>query len=247
MVSGFSIFTCMVRLLALETSTAACSVALAQGDDINEQYVVAPQDHTSRLLPMIDELLSQHHLQLRDIDAIAFAGGPGSFTGLRICLGIVQGLAFGADLPVIKLSTLAVMANGASRLFECAEGTVIVPALDARMDEVYWGAYQVQQHGLRQLLPGAVNDPADLQHLLTALGLNGPTIGVGNGWICGPFASEQPTFVTKIISEFYPHAWDVAQLGLQQYQLKGGENVLEVAPTYIRNEVRWKKRQRIRT
>lgn len=234
----------MTRLLAIETSTAACSVAVTYDDEIDEQFVVAPQDHTQRLLPMVDAILTKHHIALNDLDAIVFTGGPGSFTGLRICLGVVQGLAFGADLPVIKISTLEVMAQSAWRLLALSEGTLIVPALDARMDEIYWGAYAVRAQGLQQIVADAVNDPADLQRALITF--DKPIIGVGDGWCCGELAKQQPSDVSETIPEFYPHAWDLALLGIEQYRLQRGQSVLDVFPTYIRNEVRWKKRQRIR-
>src|SRR5690606_10081736 len=130
----------MTHILALDSATDACSVALYRDGEVTSLFELAAKSHTQRLLPMVDELLQSADCTLKDLDAIAFGRGPGSFTGLRICLGIVQGLAFGANLPVIPVSTLAAMASGFWR--EPAQYSALplplLVALDARMDEIYW-------------------------------------------------------------------------------------------------------------
>ncbi|MGO3800463.1 MAG: tRNA (adenosine(37)-N6)-threonylcarbamoyltransferase complex dimerization subunit type 1 TsaB, partial [Vibrio casei] len=95
------------KILALDTSTENCSVALMINDQMFTRSEVAPRDHTKKILPMVDEVLKEAGISLHDLDALAFGRGPGSFTGVRIGIGIAQGLSFGAELPMIGISTLA--------------------------------------------------------------------------------------------------------------------------------------------
>ncbi|MFA0231771.1 tRNA (adenosine(37)-N6)-threonylcarbamoyltransferase complex dimerization subunit type 1 TsaB, partial [Vibrio sp. 10N.261.45.A7] len=126
------------KILAVDTATENCSVALVIGDQVFARSEEAPRDHTKKILPMVDEVLKEANVALTDLDAIAFGQGPGSFTGVRIGIGIAQGLAFGADLPMIGVSTLAAMAQGSYRKFG---ETHVATAIDARMSEVYWARY----------------------------------------------------------------------------------------------------------
>src|SRR5258707_1196536 len=121
-----------MKLLALETSTEACSVALSLDGAVVERFELG-QRHGERLLPMVQEILSESGVALTQLDALAFGRGPGSFTSLRIGAGVTQGLAFGADLPVVPVSSLAVLAQGEN-------AAKILAAFDARMRQVYWGA-----------------------------------------------------------------------------------------------------------
>ena len=132
----------MSVILAIETSTPACSVALTIDGVLLEDFRLAPRQHNDLILPMVDQLLTQANIHLKDLDAIAFGKGPGSFTGLRIAAGVVQGLAYGADLPVIGISTLEAMALEA---FQKYHKDYWLAALDARMGEVYIGGYKVLQ------------------------------------------------------------------------------------------------------
>ena len=129
-----------MKLLAIDTVTEACSVALLYDDDIRECYEVTPRGHSRRVLPMVDELLSQADLKLAQLDAIVMDRGPGSFTGVRIGVSVVQGLAFAVDLPVISISSLAALAQAAYRKQGVEK---ILSVIDARMGEVYWGYYQL--------------------------------------------------------------------------------------------------------
>ncbi|HWQ94164.1 MAG TPA: tRNA (adenosine(37)-N6)-threonylcarbamoyltransferase complex dimerization subunit type 1 TsaB, partial [Gammaproteobacteria bacterium] len=164
-----------MKLLAIDTSTEACSAALLIGTETREHFKLAPREHAKLILPMVDKLLAEAGLSLSQLDAIAFGRGPGSFTGLRIAAGVAQGLAFGADVPVLPISTLAALAQGA---YTDLGATRVLTALDARMSEVYWGVYQINGAGVMELhgaeevcAPGNVSLPLD-----------GEWVGAGSGW-----------------------------------------------------------------
>ena len=124
------------RVLAIETASAACSAALYIDGQVEERYALAPRQHAALILPMVESLLASAELTVSGLDALAFGQGPGAFTGVRIAASAAQGIAFAADLPVVPVSTLAAQACGAMRDTNGAHAMV---ALDARMDEVYWG------------------------------------------------------------------------------------------------------------
>ena len=126
------------KILIIDTSTEACSAALTIDGHISAQFEVAPRIHTKLILPMIDHIMTQAKITVNDLTAIAWGRGPGSFTGVRIGSGIMQGLAFGSDKPVLPISTLAAMAQQA---IEAHNATDILAAIDARMGEVYWGRF----------------------------------------------------------------------------------------------------------
>ncbi len=132
------------KILAVDTATENCSVALMVGNDVISRCEYAPREHTTKILPMVDTVLAEGGLKLNQLDALAFGRGPGSFTGVRIGIGIAQGLAFGADLPMLGVSTLAAMAQGSYRLHQSEQ---VLAAIDARMGEIYWGQYQRQADG----------------------------------------------------------------------------------------------------
>ena len=134
----------MSNILVLDTATEACSAALLHDGQLSFQYELAPQAHTRKILPMCQTLLQEAGLELTALDAIAFGQGPGSFTGVRIGIGVAQGLAFGAQRPLIGISNLAALAQGCWRR---QEARYVVAAIDARMDEIYFGAF-VEQHGV---------------------------------------------------------------------------------------------------
>ncbi len=227
----------MPRLLALDTSTEACSVALYDGTHMSERVVDAPREHVQRILPMIDEVLTLNALTLQDIDAIAFARGPGSFTGLRICLGIVQGLAYGANLPVLPVSTLAAIAQTAVDTLAPNPGSYFCSAIDARMDEIYCGWFRLGDDGLID----AVGDEAvckpealPLIHRDTA-----HCYGVGTGWRYG---ERLPQFArAQTDANLLPRASAVARLALREWNRGVRLTAGEAQPVYLRNEVAWAK------
>jgi tRNA threonylcarbamoyladenosine biosynthesis protein TsaB len=219
------------RILALETSTAACSAALCLQDGILERYVLAPRQHAALILPMIESVLAEAGIGVRQLDAIAFGRGPGAFTGVRIAASIVQGIAFAAGLPVVPVSTLAALALGALR--ETGEMQVLA-SLDARRDEVYWGCYRqagealVLQAHERVCPPDCVPQPGP-----------GRWVGAGSGWLAHDAALLQRCGggVIRILPDLEPRAGDVARLGLHDF-LQGRAVSAEAAvPEYLRDNV----------
>jgi tRNA threonylcarbamoyladenosine biosynthesis protein TsaB len=163
-----------MKLLALDTATEACSAAVWIDGAVLERYELAPRRHAALILPMLQAVLAEAGLSMKQLDAIAVGRGPGAFTGVRIAIGIAQGIAFAADLPVAPISTLAALALGTAREFGHSH---IAAALDARMGEVYWGTYAatgdtVELLGEERLLP---QPPWSLRP-------PGDWFGTGSGW-----------------------------------------------------------------
>ncbi len=231
----------MAKILALETSSDACSVALNIDGQVSEIFIVEARSHSKKLLPMIDEILVNHQMTLKDLDAIAFSRGPGSFTGLRICIGLAQGLAFGAKLPVIAVSTLEAMATGAQRLLNLGDDCAVLPAFDARMSEVYWAAYE-QQGTMACLTDEYVMCPTGVADTLSAIDRSS-WVGVGPGW---HYEALQAVNTSAIYEDFYPHAFDVAVLADAKFQQGEVLRAQDAEPIYLRDTISWKKRQRIR-
>lgn len=224
----------MTKLLALDTSTEACSVALQVGADILTLDEVCPQQHSKRILPMVQQLLSQAGISLNQLDGMVFGRGPGSFTGVRIGVGVTQGLAFGADVPVYGVSTLAAMAEAAQRLHAA---TQVIAAIDARMAEVYIGSF-VLQHGLMQPLSAEIAiKPQDI----SGFGFSGEVHAVGTGWqtYAEALLQKQPAVIAADI--LYPSAQDMLTLALPA--LAAGQFIsAELAePVYVRDDVTWQK------
>src|SRR5690606_15725797 len=167
-----------MRILAIDTATEACSVALLHNDTTHAHFELCPREHTQRILPLVQQILNENDVALRDLDALAFGRGPGSFTGVRIGIGIAQGLALGAELPMIGVSTLATMAQGAYRK---TGATRVLAAIDARMGEVYWAQYTRDEHGVwHGEETEAVLKPDAVRERLAQL--DGTWATVGTGW-----------------------------------------------------------------
>lgn len=232
----------MSLILALDSSTDACSVAFYRHGGLHSQFELAAKSHTQRLLPMVDELLQHAGVALTELDAIAFGRGPGSFTGLRICAGIVQGLAFGAQLPVIPVSTLEAMALGYARKNPDLEHSLLV-ALDARMNEVYWAAFQPEAGGLIALGEEHVMAPEVLTGQSLVQSLGGDFIGIGPGWHYPPMQALMPKTIVK---DVHPHAEDIALIAAKLLEQAVKVSALDAQPVYLRDSVSWQKRQRIR-
>lgn len=230
----------MTAILALDTSADACSAALRVDGRVETRFALAPREHTLRILPMVDEVLAAAGVALPQLDAIAFGRGPGSFTGLRIAAGITQGLAFGAGLPVVPVSSLAALAQGWLREHpDHPASLTLLVAVDARMDEVYYAAYRLDGGGGLQLVgeesllaPEAVPLPA----------ASGAVVALGSGWCFGErMPAYAPDSWLVVDTERQVNAEDVAWLGELAF-VAGERCPPELAqPVYLRNEMSWKK------
>ena len=228
-----------MKFLALDTSTEACSVALALDGQILALDEVCPQQHSKRILPMIQQLLSDAGVSLYQLDGIIFGRGPGSFTGVRIGVSVAQGLAFGADLPVFGVSTLAAMAQAAAVQQNATE---VIAAIDARMAEVYIAAYTLDEAGLMQAItPEIAAKPAALPEVLTSLSFTSQLLGVGTGWQTYPQALQQLAPALIADSILYPSAQFMLPFASRAWQQQLFVSAEQAEPVYVRDEVTWQK------
>ena len=223
-----------MKLLALDTATEACSVALNMDGEVTEHFDVIPRRHSRELLPMVDGILARAGLTIRDMDALAFGRGPGAFTGLRVAAAMAQGLAFAVDLPVIPVSTLAALAQQGLR--EQGE-TQVLSAIDARMGEVYWGAF-VEQDGLMQPVQ---EETVTAPEKVAVIDGEHSWFGMGTGWA---FREQMAAKVTGCVAETYPHALDIALLAADDYNTGRLLPAEQAMPVYLRDKVALKKSER---
>ncbi|WP_386686234.1 tRNA (adenosine(37)-N6)-threonylcarbamoyltransferase complex dimerization subunit type 1 TsaB [Lonepinella sp. MS14437] len=229
-----------LTLLALDTSTEACSVALLHQGEITHLDEVAQRTHTKRILPMIDQILGQSGLQLNQLDALVFGRGPGSFTGVRVGASVAQGLAFGADLPVIVVSNLTAMAQAAYQQHQAEQ---VLCAIDARMNEVYFSALKAEKVRLeigeflqwQAIIAEQVCSPVRL--LEQANPLSGNWLTVGTGWQSYSSLNN----VAKNSEITLPSAKYMLSVAVPMWFAKQTITATEIEPVYLRNEVTWKK------
>ncbi|GLX77075.1 tRNA (adenosine(37)-N6)-threonylcarbamoyltransferase complex dimerization subunit type 1 TsaB [Thalassotalea insulae] len=232
----------MVNYLAIDASTEACSAALMFNGQLYQQFELCPQSHSLVLLPMVDKLLTQAGCQLTDLDGLVFGQGPGSFTGVRIGIGVAQGLAFAADLPVVGVSTLQAMAQVA---YQQHQQTEVIAAIDARMSEVYLGYFRLDANGIMApIVEEAVLPPEQVRHYLTERDLladDTKPYGVGTGWDAYQEKLAGLTVNQTSPEVLYPHA--EAMLTIAEADFDNGNAVsAELAqPVYVRDTVSWKK------
>lgn len=215
-----------MKLLAIDTATNACSVALGGVDDvILERFEIEPRGHSNLVLDMIESLLAESGCSCSDVDAIVVDSGPGSFTGIRIGLGIAQGLALGADLPVMGISSLMVLAEGSG-----ASSVLVV--IDARMGEVYWGRMIRSE--------GAIEGWAWLDEVIVSKPSLVPPlmdneIGIGDGWDYFPELGNLGES-GKIRIGMLPRASWLVPIA-KRIVLKNKVECFPAVPMYIRNRI----------
>ncbi len=224
-----------LALLALDASTEACSVALLAGGKTTVQFQIAPRQHGALILPMIKSLLAERNLSLSQLDGLAFAGGPGRFTGLRIAAGVVQGLALSNQLPVIKVSTLAATAQAAWRQF-CHNRVVVVD--DARQQELYVGIYRLNNAGLMEAVVEDGLIAVDRFHFP----YQGQWCAVGSAWQTVPQVADGfATAPVKIEPCCYGSAEDVLKLATPLLLAGHGCRAAEALPSYLRSQNSWRR------
>ena len=223
----------MPVILAVETSTQACSCAVIREGKVFESFDLIPRQHADKLLPMIASLLEELDLGFTDLDALAYGQGPGSFTGLRIASGVTQGIAYGAELPVIPVSTIA---SQAIQIESDKEPVIIFSSLDARIDEVYWGFYSLNAGKVSLLGEEGLCKPEALP--APPIGNPATIIGVGSGL---EYVDRMPDIFRESMAirhlEIYPRASAVAELAEQYFQQGIFQSAEEVKPVYLRDKV----------
>ena len=228
-----------MKLLAIETATNACSCALALGGELAQRSCIAPRRHAELVLGMIAQLLDHADVSLTDLDAIAFGRGPGSFTGVRIATAVAQGLGLSADLPLVPVSSLGALALAAARRHRAA---AVLAAFDARMDEVYWGAFDTSDRSTAipageecVALPALVPVPA-----------RGSWLGAGEGWSAygDVLKGRLQGRLSGVDAQALPGAAEVAAIARHEFRA-GRCCAPELArPVYLRDQVAGKARRK---
>ena len=224
-----------MNIFALDTSTEYCSLALWLDGEILSHSVLAGQKHSELVLPMLNEMLSEGGITLSHIDGFAFGAGPGSFTGLRIACGVIQGLAFALDKPVVDISTLEALAqqNGSAK---------VITALDARMGEIYFAAYTQKPNN--QWIP--ILSPMLCRPELAPQLIGKDWVGCGSGFDRYPdlLRDVYHDQLNEILTGCYPHAREIAQLSIARFEQGSVLLPEQAVPTYIRNKVALKESER---
>lgn len=226
-----------MQILAIDTATESCSVALYDNGRIEQQVQVETSGHSKRVLDMCQNLLASNQLQLGQLDGIAVDNGPGAFTGVRIGIGVAQGLAYGSGIKVIGISSLQVLAA------DCNDNYVVA-TIDARMHQIYWAVYKVSQQTtatMTAISRPKVSSPqaliADLSNLIASKQINQLTI-VGNGWHA--YQNELSTQLAGCLliptNQQFPLAKNLCQLAV----VAGKEKFVrpsQLFASYVRNKV----------
>jgi tRNA threonylcarbamoyladenosine biosynthesis protein TsaB len=235
-----------MKLLAIDTATEACSAAVWTDGAVLARYEVIGRGHAERLLPMVDELLAESGLTLRGLDALAFGRGPGAFTGVRIAVGLAQGLAFGAGLPVVPVSNLAALARLAldryAQEVAAAAGNdhrsslpSALVCLDARMKEVYWAEAHGRPDGGVDLVAERLGTPELVT--LEAASTARPLVAAGHGWSAYPVLRERHPSLAACWPDLLPRAHEIAALAALEVAAGRVVSPEDAAPVYLRDDV----------
>lgn len=228
-------------ILAIDSATEFCSVALSCADGVFERGQEAPRQHADLLLPYVQSVLDEAGLNLQDVDAIAVGSGPGSFTGVRIAAGIAQGLAFSQSIPMIPVSSLVAMAQQAVRLHDASH---VLAAIDARMGEVYWGTLERVDGLMRIQGKAVVCAPSEVTvpSMDELTDLTWTTVGTGFETYGDVLIEHLPHVrLQRALDVRFPHALDMLPVALDAWAR--GETVTadQFDVEYVRNEVTWQK------
>ena len=221
-----------MKLLALDTATEACSAALYVDGEVTQRFELAPRRHAALILPMLDSLLNEDGFSHSQLDAVAFGRGPGAFTGVRIAVGVAQGVAFGAALPVVPISSLAALAHGG---FRTTGQRCVLAAMDARMGQLYWGVYRAEALG------HVIGECDECVAAPEQVPLPDKPVwyGAGTGW--GTHGAALRSRLGERLSgsdpAVYPSAEDVAHLAATAFATGEALPADHALPVYLRDQV----------
>jgi tRNA threonylcarbamoyladenosine biosynthesis protein TsaB len=214
-----------MKLLAIDTATEQCSVALVVDGQIIERSAQTPRGHADLVLPMVEAVLQESGLSLQQLDGLAYGRGPGAFTGVRIAVGVAQGLAYGARLLTVGISDLAAVAQQVARA-----GDRILVCMDARMGEVYWGSFET---GVDGLVVAAGSERVDRPEAVVA---GNATVFAGTGF--GAYSQLANNRAGAAIHDSaLPHARDIARLAAVELRAGRGLPPEQAQPVYLRDQV----------
>jgi len=219
-----------MNILSIDTATEQCSVAIATDDLVWSRVVPTARSHADMILPMIDAVLVESGLTLSQMDGLAFGRGPSSFTGVRIAVSVIQGLAFARQLTVVGVSNLAAVAQQVVQAHMISQGGKVLVCMDARMQEVYWANYEVGDDGLVRLVEGEhVGSP----NHVAATDIE---FGVGTGWRAYPeLRNKYP--LLRIDATLLPRAIEIAQLARGEFRAGRATTAAQAQPVYLRDQV----------
>ncbi|KRB93283.1 tRNA (adenosine(37)-N6)-threonylcarbamoyltransferase complex dimerization subunit type 1 TsaB [Noviherbaspirillum sp. Root189] len=219
----------MRTILAIETSSELASAALSYQGKVIARDTCGVQTHSQSVLPMVQDILGEAGISLSQCDAIAFGAGPGSFTGVRTACGVAQGLAFGADLPVVPVSTLQAMAQACR---DATGASDVLVLLDARMEEVYWAQYRFDNEWQTLIAPALSAASA-----VTPDGTHGNVQACGNGLAAYASVFAAMPFAASGRSDIMPHAAQIAVLAQHEFSMGHAVHARDAQPIYLRNKV----------
>ncbi|PWD86279.1 tRNA (adenosine(37)-N6)-threonylcarbamoyltransferase complex dimerization subunit type 1 TsaB [Ignatzschineria cameli] len=233
-----------MKILAVDASMEACSAAVYVNGEIVERLSVAPRKHIELLKPMTEEVIEAAEIELSELHGLAFAVGPGSFAGLRIACGFIQGLGAGLERPIVPISTLAALAYP---ILEEHPDALVMPMIDAKMNEVYWAIYGLDEEGdLKIIEKDQVNTLAEIYARVediresieakTGQYENVTLYGVGDGWLLDEEALTRLA-ATLVEDRHYPRAGDIALLAKRDLERGLGLYADQVSPVYLRHNI----------
>lgn len=219
-----------MKLLALDTSSLACTAGILNGDAVCSRYEEKPREHTRILMPMVRDVLAESGLALADLDAIVLGNGPGSFIGLRIAASVAQGLAHGAGLRIAAVSSLQAIALAAGKASD-----VVAVCEDAHMGEVYLGVYRLGDNGnITEIVPERLQSQDEIAELRGVAG----AIAAGAGWQRYPeLLRYNHSHISSFSDVLYPHAAELLDLGRQAIENEALLSPEDVNPAYLRHKV----------
>jgi tRNA threonylcarbamoyladenosine biosynthesis protein TsaB len=220
-----------VNLLGIDTSTRSTVLGLQLGSEVVDRTSPEVDTHSREILPSIDSLVKEAGISLEDLDAIVFGQGPGSFTGLRIAIGVVQGLGYGLGIPVVPVSSMACIAQS---VIPAINPPLVFVGLTARLEEIYYGAYRFEDEIAVPVIPEGVVDVSELPQLQA-----GDWVGYGNAMPGLSTKIEEATGVSfnSISSEDVPTIRNLLSIGSLKFTRGESVNAIQATPVYLREQV----------